>query len=123
MTPSTPNGFCGPILIGFADYEHVRVTTGWLRATAGDRTLVDDRIVTDPEMFWDYYQADVLPAIYDYVMDRHDGIPNGGSSDAPYFGALTVEMQMSEPDYRLGIDNEIHAPMDALHEEIYFCHD
>jgi hypothetical protein len=27
---------------------------------------------------------------------------------------------MSEPDYRLGIDNEIHAPMDALHEEIYF---
>ena len=27
---------------------------------------------------------------------------------------------MSEPDYRLGVDNEIHAPMDALHEEIYF---
>ena len=30
------------------------------------------------------------------------------------------KMAMSEPDYRLGIDNEIHAPMDALHEEIYF---
>ena len=116
-----PKWVLRPYFDRFRDYEQVRVTTGWLHATAGDRTLVDDRIVTDPEMFWDYYQADVLPAIYDYVMDRHDGLPSGGSSDAPYFGALTVEMQMSEPDYRLGIDNEIHAPMDALHEEIYFA--
>jgi hypothetical protein len=115
-----PKWVLRPYFDRFRDYEHVRVTTGWLHATAGDLTLADERIVTDPEMFWDYYQADVLPAIYDYVMDRHDGLPNGGSSDAPYFGTLTVEMQMSEPDYRLGIDNEIHAPMDALHEEIYF---
>ncbi|MDE2945387.1 MAG: M14 family metallopeptidase [Gemmatimonadota bacterium] len=115
-----PRRVMRPYFDRFRDYEHVRVTTGWIHAAAGDRTLVDERIVTDPEAFWDHYQSVVLPAIYDYVMDRHDGIPDGGNADAPYFGELTVELEMSEPNYRLEIDNEIHAPMDALHEEIYF---
>ena len=115
-----PRWVLRPYFDRFQDYEYVRVTTGWLHAAAGDRTLADERIVTDPEAFWDHYQSVVLPAVYDYVMDRHDGIPTGGSADAPYFGELTVELAMSEPNYRLDIDNEIHAPMDALHEEIYF---
>ena len=115
-----PRWVLRPYFDRFRDYEHVRVTTGWIHATAADRTLVDERITTDPEAFWDHYQSVVLPAVYDYVMDRHDGIPAGGSADAPYFGELTVELAMSEPNYRLEIDNEIHAPMDALHEEIYF---
>ena len=115
-----PKWVLRPYFDRFRDYEQVRVTTGWLQATADGRTIADERIVTDPEAFWDYYQAEVLPVIYDYVMELHEGMPNGGSGDAPYFGSLTVEMAMSEPDYRLDIDNEIHAPMDALHEEIYF---
>ena len=115
-----PRRVLRPYFDRFRDYEHVRVTTGWIHAAAGGRTLVDERIVTDPEAFWDHYQGVVLPAVYDYVMDRHDGIPEGGNADAPYFGELTVELEMSEPNYRLEIDNEIHAPMDALHEEIYF---
>jgi hypothetical protein len=115
-----PKWVLRPYFDRFEDYEHVRVTTGWLRATADDRTLADERIVTDPEQFWDYFQADVLPALYDHVMELNDGLPRGGSVDAPYFGEFTVELAMSEPDFRLEVDNEIHAPMDALHEEIYF---
>ena len=115
-----PKWVLRPYFDRFEDYEHVRVTTGWITATSEGRTLIDERIRTDPEAFWDYYQADVLPAIYDHVMELHEGIPRGGSADAPFFGELTVELEMSEPDYRLELDNEIHAPMDALHEEIYF---
>ena len=115
-----PKWVLRPYFDRFQDYEHVRVTTGWLNATADGDTIVDERIVTDPEAFWDHYQGAVLPAVYDHVMDLHDGLPQGGSTDAPYFGELTVEISMSEPDHRIGIDNEIHAPMDALHEEIYF---
>jgi len=115
-----PRWVLRPYFDRFRDYEHVRVTTGWLHATAGGDTLVDERIRTDPEAFWDFYQTDVLPSVYDYVMDLHDGLPLGSSADAPYFGELTVEIEMSEPNYRLDIDNEIHATMDALHEEIYF---
>jgi zinc carboxypeptidase len=109
-----------PYFDRFADYEQVRVTTGWITATRGDETIADERIVTDPEAFWDYFQATVMPAMYDHVMEVHKGLPRGGSTDAPFFGELTVELEMSEPDFKLGIDNEIHAPMDALHEEIYF---
>ncbi len=115
-----PKWVLRPYFDRFQDYEHVRVTTGWLRAEAGGRALVDERIPTDPETFWDYYQNTVLPALYDHVMDVHDGLPRGGSTDAPFFGELVVELDMSEPDFRLGVDNEIHAPMDALHEEVYF---
>jgi hypothetical protein len=115
-----PRWVLRPYIDRFRDYEHVRVTTGWITARAGSRVLVDERIVTDPEAFWDYWQADVLPAVYDYVMERHEGLPRGGSIDAPFFGELTVELDMSEPSHRIGVDNEIHAPMDALHEEIYF---
>ncbi|MDH3422573.1 MAG: M14 family metallopeptidase, partial [Gemmatimonadota bacterium] len=115
-----PRYLLRPYFDRFRDYEHVRVTTGWLVARDGQRELVSERIITDPEAFWDYYQADILPAVYDYVMALHEGLPRGGSIDAPFFGELVVELEMSEPDYRLGVDNEIHAPMDALHEEIYF---
>ncbi len=115
-----PKWVLRPYFDRFQDYEKVRVTTGWLQAQADGKTLVDERIITDPEIFWDYYQEKTLPAIYDYVMERHKGMPLGGDRDAPFFGELTVELYMSEPDYRIGIDNEIHAPMDALHEEIYF---
>lgn len=115
-----PHWVLRPYFDRFEDYEKVRVTTGWLKAETGGRTLVDERISTDPETFWDHFQATVLPTMYDHVMDLHDGLPRGGSSDAPFFGELVVELEMSEPDFRLGIDNEIHAPMDALHEEIYF---
>ncbi|MDE2806116.1 MAG: M14 family metallopeptidase [Gemmatimonadota bacterium] len=109
-----------PYFDRFRDYEHVRVTTGWVTAIANGDTLAHGRIVTDPEWIWDRYQERTLPAVYDYVMDRHDGNPRGGGADAPFFGTLNVELELSEPDYRLGVDNEIISTMDALHEEVYF---
>ena len=108
-----------PYVDRFRDYEKVRVTTGWVTATSGADTLAHERIVTDPEWVWDRFQASTLPAIWDYVMDRHDARPRGGP-DAPFFGTLTIDLELSEPDYRLGIDNEIISTMDALHEEFYF---
>ncbi|MCY4398427.1 MAG: M14 family metallopeptidase [Gemmatimonadetes bacterium] len=109
-----------PYFDRFQDYEQVRVTTGWVTALADGDTIAHERIVTDPEWVWDRYQSRTLPAVYDYVMDRHDGNPRGGGADAPFFGTLTVEFELSEPDYRLGVDNEIISTMDALHEEVYF---
>ncbi|MGI9625483.1 MAG: M14 family metallopeptidase, partial [Longimicrobiales bacterium] len=115
-----PKWVLRPYFDRFQDYEHVRVTTGWVMAVVDGSTVVDERIVTDPEWVWDHFQSATLPAVYDYVMDRHEGNPRGGGQDAPYFGELTVEVELSEPDYRLEIDNEIISTMDALHEEVYF---
>lgn len=102
----------------FPNYEKVRVTTGWLRAAAGGKVLADQRIETDTERLWDHYQAKTLPAIYDYMMKVHAGKPR--AQDAPYFGELTIEASLSEPDYELGVDKEQMMSMETLHEDLYF---
>ena len=107
-----------PFFDRFPDYEHVRVTTGWVKAEAAGRVLVDERIETDPERFWDRFQSGTLPALYDHVMALSNGKPR--AEDAPFFGELTVDLTLSEPEFRLPIDQEQIASMEAIHEEIYF---
>ena len=107
-----------PFFDRFPDYEHVRVTTGWIKASVGGRTAVDERIATDPERFWDRFQSKTLPALYDHVMALGNGKPR--PEDAPFFGELTVDLTLSEPEYRLPVDEEQISSMEALHEEIYF---
>jgi hypothetical protein len=102
----------------FPDYEKVRVTTGWLTARVGNATVADDRVETDPERFWDHFQAKTLPDIYAYMMRVHEGKPR--PDDAPFFGELHVDLSLSEPDYLLGIDQEQIAPLESVQEEIYF---
>ena len=102
----------------FPTYKKVRVETGWLRASSGGRTIVDQRIETDPERFWDHFQAKTLPAVYDYEMAVSKGKPR--PEDAPFFGELRAEISMSEPSYKVGVDNELIAPLESLQEEIYF---
>ena len=102
----------------FPSYEKVRVETGWLLAKSGNRAIVDQRIETDPERFWDHFQSKTLPAIYDYEMAVSKGKPR--PEDAPFFGELRVDLTMSEPSYNLNIDKELIAPLESLQEEIYF---
>jgi len=107
-----------PFFDRFPDYERVRVTTGWIKAEVAGRTTIDERIATDPERFWDRFQSKTLPALYDHVMALGKGKPR--PEDAPFFGELTVDLTMSEPEYRLPVDEEQISTMEALHEEIYF---
>jgi hypothetical protein len=107
-----------PFFDRFPDYEHVRVTTGWIKASVGGKASVDERIATDPERFWDRFQSKTLPALYDHVMALGNGKPR--PEDAPFFGELTVDLTLSEPEYRLPVDEEQISSMEALHEEIYF---
>ena len=107
-----------PFFDRFPDYERVRVTTGWIKADIGGRAVVDERIATDPERFWDHFQSKTLPALYGHVMALSKGKPR--AEDAPFFGELTVDLTLSEPDYRLPVDQEQISSMEALHEEIYF---
>lgn len=108
-----------PYFDRFPDYEKVRVTTGWITASSGGRMLIDRRIVTDLERFWDHFQAKTLPAMYDHVMALSEGKPD--PDDAPFFGELTVDVSLSEPDYMIGVDKEQIASLESLHEDIYFA--
>ena len=108
-----------PYFDRFPDYEMARVTTGWITASVGNEVVIDRRVITDVERFWDHFQANTLMRIYDYVMANGDGKPR--ASDAPHFGELRVDVSLSEPDYQLGVDKEQISSMEALHEEIYFA--
>jgi hypothetical protein len=102
----------------FPGWSRVDVTTGWLRASVDGQVVSDARIATDPERFWDHYQHDVLPKIYDYVMKVTENRPMPDKQ--PFHRDLDVEAWMSEPDFRIGVDEEQISALESLHEDLYF---
>lgn len=102
----------------FPGWSHVEVTTGWLTATIDGTAIVDARIPTDPERFWDQYQSKMLPRIYDHVMKVTDNRPLPAKQ--PFFRDLDVEVWMSEPDFRIDVDEELISSLESLHEDLYF---
>ena len=114
----SPKYVVRPFFDLFPEYEQVRVTTGWVTVEANGFTILNERIKTDPEAFWEILQTDTYRRIVDYVMDVQEGRPS--SSNAPYFDELRVELTLSEPNYRIGIDEEVISSTEALHEDIYF---
>ncbi|MGE0447754.1 MAG: M14 family metallopeptidase, partial [Vicinamibacterales bacterium] len=102
----------------FPGWSQVEVTTGWLTATVNGTAVADSRIQTDPERFWDHYQAKVLPRIYDHVMKVTDNRPMPDKQ--PFFRDLDIEVRMSEPDFRIGVDEELVSSLESLHEDLYF---
>jgi zinc carboxypeptidase len=102
----------------FPGWAKVEVTTGSLRAVVDGEVVSDERIETDPETFWDYYQTKALPKIYDHVMKVTDGRPTPDKQ--PFHRDLDIEVWMSEPDFRIGIDEEQVSSIESLHEDLYF---
>jgi hypothetical protein len=94
------------------------VTTGWITAVVDGATALDTRVETDPERFWNQYQAKILPRIYDHVMRVTENRPL--PSKQPFFRDLDVEVWMSEPDFRIGVDEELISSLESLHEDLYF---
>ena len=102
----------------FPGWSRVIVTTGWMSASVDGTSIVDRRIATDPERFWDHYQSKVLPRIYDYVMKVTDSRPLPDKQ--PFHRDLDIEVWMSEPDFRIGVDEELVSSLEAIHEDLYF---
>ncbi|NNM06956.1 MAG: hypothetical protein HKO65_17800, partial [Gemmatimonadetes bacterium] len=76
----------------FPEYEQVRVTTGWITASTADEVLLDQRIITDPERFWDRLQTETFEELISYVMDIQDGNPAG--DNAPFFDEFRVDLRL-----------------------------
>ena len=102
----------------FASYDHVNVETGWLRVASANAIQVDERIETDPEYFWEHYQTETLPSIYKYILTQNDGKPK--VEYQPLFDTLRISFHMSEPDYKIGLDQERISSLEALQEDTLF---
>lgn len=114
----TPKYVLRPFFDLFPEYESVRVTTGWVKVEINDQVLLDRRIKTDPERFWDHFQQSTFKKMLEYVMDIQEGAP--AAANAPYFDEFFIDLTLSEPNYRLGIDEEVISATEALHEDILF---
>jgi len=99
-------------------YEQVQVDTGWVRIEAGSSVILDQRIKTDIEEFWDHYQNETLPRIFRHVMSQSHGELR--PEFAPIFDTLKIDIHMSEPDFSLGIDKEHISSLEALQEDTFY---
>ena len=102
-------------------YEQVEVETGWLRIESGKQTLLDQRIKTDIELYWDHYQNIVLPRVYQFVMAQAHG--DLRQEFAPPFDTLKLDIHLSEPDYSLGLDKERISSLEAIQEDTFYSTD
>ncbi len=100
------------------EWGTVRRTTGWLSIEQGTEPILDIELKTDLEQFWDYYQKDILPEVQSYILEKTENEPS--FKKQPYFKRLLIELWFSEPDYPLGLDQEIISSLEAIHDEIYF---
>ena len=107
-----------PFLNVLPEWGSVLATTGWLKVEAGTETALDVSLRTDLERFWDFYQEEVLRPLHAHVLRKtgHDPL----FAKQPYFKRLLVELWASEPDYRLGVDEESVSSLESIHDEIYF---
>jgi len=100
------------------EWGKVKLTTGWVTVQQGSRTILDTSLKTDMERFWDFYQDEVLPEVYSYILKKTGNKP--AFNKQPYFKRLLFELWLSEPDYRLGLDEEIISSLESIHDELYF---
>jgi hypothetical protein len=107
-----------PYLKLLPEWGTVQLTTGWVRLERGGEIIHDAALASDLEKFWNFYQDEVLAPVYDHILKKTDGAPTFAKQ--PFFKQLRVELWASEPDYRLGLDEEIVSSLEALHDEIYF---
>jgi hypothetical protein len=99
-------------------YEDVEVETGWVRLDIGAKTVLNERIRTDVEEFWDHYQNKTLPKVYQSIMSQAHG--DIRAEYLPPFDSLTLDIHMSEPDYSLDLDRERISTLEALQEDTFY---
>jgi hypothetical protein len=102
----------------FRDWGKVIVCTGGIRVKCQNREIYSSTIDTDPLRLWKHYQGKILPKLTE-MLEKQAGGPLK-MEDQPFFNQLQTKVWMSEPDYRLGIDEESVSSLESFHEDIYF---
>ena len=99
-------------------YEQVQVDTGWVKLEAAGKTILNERIRTDLEEFWDHYQNQTLPKVYQFVMSQAHGELR--TEFSPPFDTIKLDIHMSEPDYSLDLDKERISSLEAVQEDTFY---
>ena len=107
-----------PYLPGHPESGWVHPCTGGIRLAQSGCVLVDESLPTDRERFWRFFQESILPALEGAMAARlADG---GGRLPPAFWEEAAIDVCIPETDERLGIGEERIAPLEALHEDLYF---
>jgi len=93
-------------------------------ALAGFEILRDDRMVdqcpvpTDRELFWRRFQEKWLPAMSAAMVRMMPGLERCNA--LAFWEEIRIEVAMDEVQEPVGLAQERIAPMEALHEDLYF---
>ncbi len=107
-----------PFLDVLPEWGRAKITTGWIKVDGPKGSLLNSDVSTDLEKIWAFYQDEVLRPVYAHILKKTGAAPT--FSKQPYFKRLLIECWASEPDYRIGLDEEIVSSLEAVHDEIYF---
>lgn len=73
---------------------------------------------TDEDLFWDFFQECILPAVRAHVLEVSRGRPT--PDNEPYFERMEIEGAFGWPDEPLPLYEEFISVGEALHEDLYF---
>ncbi len=104
-------------LQAFPDWGRVHIESSWLTVHSEDEVLVDVPLASDLLRAWQCFQQ-FLVRLKDYLLEEYDGVLT--PSQQPFFDQLVFETWLSEPNERIGHDEELFSTLEALHEDIYF---
>ena len=100
----------------------VHPPTGYLDAQivrGNDKVAeVNRRIESDVEKIWEIFQSEILPEVKRYLLEKYGG--KLSAEKQPYFAELRLCIEASEPNYSLGIREDMISSLDVLHEDLYF---
>ena len=114
----TPRWTRLPYLPGRPQLGSVHPTCGGVRLARGRQVLLDVDIATDREVFWRRFQERWLPAIEARMLGRLKA--SRRHLPPAFWEEVRIEVALDESDQRLGLGEERVAPMEALHEDLYF---
>lgn len=107
-----------PYLPGRPAMGAVHPTCGGIRLELNGKILLDQEIPTDREVFWRHFQEVWLPAMEAAMLAR---VRSARKMTRPAFWEeARFDVAIDETDMRLGLGEERVAPMEALHEDLYF---
>ncbi len=102
----------------FPSWGEVTITQGGLLIEEDGKEIFRKIIKSDLQQFWEFYQREILEKLHEHIMKKAGNKPT--IEKQPFFHTLKVELFASEPDYRLGIDEEMITSLESIHDEIYF---
>ncbi|MBU2513923.1 hypothetical protein KJ966_21500 [bacterium] len=107
-----------PYLPGTETRQWVHPCTGYVSLKTPLVELVDDRIPTDRELFWNILQTEWIPVLESTMKTRLKNENTGGQT--AFWEILEIEVNVEETEMSLNIDSERISSMEALQEDIYF---